>query len=994
MSKYTGGFPNIKTAYTRSDVIADMNKWARKIASDNRYHYNLWNQSNAQSHKCPICSKLDYNKDSLHFGWNCIGFGAAVWHHGGLLGNICNCHWISGPHGTGEYLLEAKTDADALKLAKKYTGINDITIIRNKNNIPKSEWKAGDICLKFSGNTFEHVFYYPGGTTVIDSTRIYNDPKKWTKDVIANQIKERSYKNYTAKVIIRYNGNGKSYRNYMKMGDKGEEVKKLQRFLNWAINSNLVVDGSFGDKTDTAVRAFQTKCKITVDGLFGSTSLAKAKEFDKGDTKMKLKGVDISAWQNKISVANFKKAKASGINYVILRVGYTGSSSKKPTVDSVFENNYANAISAGLPVGIYYYSLATTTAMAQMEANFVINKLKGKKITYPVYIDMEDNTYQGKCSKATLASVCNTFCNTIKNAGYLPGVYASLSWFNNKIGNITASHTKWVAQYYKECQYKGAYDMWQYTSSEAVSGIANKTDVSWCYKDFNAIQIDYVVQPDENNVVDVSYVVEKSTEELAKEVINGKWGTGDDRKKRLTKAGYDYDKVQAKVNEILKSQSDVAKKTLDACKAQAEWMKNYTYKWESNPTIEKSKTKGTCVTYVACVLQRLGVLSSGQYVWHNGSGFGNGKVYGNNDKMIVTYMNNKTFTELKSQLKSGDIILVDDNKSGNSGSGGHIMIFAGSWDSSGNPYIWDNHSCERIKQGKNGMYAYNKNRKILAKISLKNIDVIKKKYSGTLPSLTLKKTNAQVINDAVLWAIWIAGDNTFHYGYTNKSKTINAHHNGCYFCGTNTDKGGRSKKGIVDYQHTYCCNPFVGAAWAHGGCVPKALSLCQKGSSWGFSKGSGYDASALFTKLGHPAKSKLKKGDVLCRDTHVALYIGDGKIVEAGSGDDNKKGSTKWNNSIRVRTLTDANYKNFPRVYRFNSSVQSTMALRHGEVSDRVKLWQEFLNWYYDGKLGKTDRYFGDITLKWTKQFQKDNKLTVDGIVGTNTLATALKAEK
>ena len=270
----------------------------------------------------------------------------------------------------------------------------------------------------------------------------------------------------------------------------------------------------------------------------------------------------------------------------------------------------------------------------------------------------------------------------------------------------------------------------------------------------------------------------------------------------------------------------------------------------------------------------------------------------------------------------------------------------------------------------------------------------KKTYSGTLPSLTLKKTNAQVINDAILWAIWIAGDNTFHYGYTNKSKTINAHHNGCYFCGTNTDKGGRSKKGIVDYQHTYCCNPFVNAAWAHGGCVPKALSLCQKGSSWGFSKGSGYDASTLFTKLGHPAKSKLKKGDVLCRDTHVALYIGNGKIVEAGSGDDNKKGSTKWNNSISVKALTDANYKNFPRVYRFNSSVNTSIALRHGEVSDRVKLWQEFLNWYYDGKLGKTDRYFGDITLKWTKQFQKDNNLNVDGIVGTNTLTMASKVKK
>jgi len=840
MSKYTGSFPNIKTSYTRADVIADMNAWARKIASDNRYHYNLWNQSNAQSHKCPICSKLDYNKDSLHFGWNCIGFGAAVWHHGGALGNICNCHWISGPHGTGEYLLEAKTDADALKLAKKYTGIKDITIIRNKNNIPKSQWKAGDICLKFSGNTFEHVFYYPGGTTVIDSTRIYNDQSKWTKDVIANQIKERSYKNYTAKVIIRYNGNGKSYRNYMKMGDKGEEVKKLQQFLNWAMNSKLVVDGDFGAKTDTAVRAFQTKCKITVDGLFGAGSLTAAKAFDKVTStssatkavKTKWKGIDISAWQDKISVTNFKKAKASGVDYVILRLGYTGSSSKKPTIDSVFEHNYANAISAGLPVGVYYYSLATTTAKAQTEAEFVIKHLKGKKLTYPVYIDMEDNTYQSKCSKATLASVCNAFCKSIKNAGYIPGVYASLYWFNNKIGNITAEHTKWVAQYYKKCEYKGAYDMWQYSSSEAVSGIASKTDVSWCYKDFNAIQIDYVVQPDENNVVDVNYVVvnTKSIEELAKEVINGKWGTGDDRKKRLIKAGYDYDKVQAKVNEILKSQNNITKKT----------------------------------------------------------------------------------------------------------------------------------------------------------------------YSGTLPTLTLKKSNAEVINDAVAFGIWIAGDNSFHYGYTNKSKTINAHHNGCYFCNTNTDKGGRSKKGIVDYKKTYCCNPFVHACWAHGGCVPKALEICQKGSSWGFSKGGGYDKSSLFTNLGHPAKSKLKKGDVLCRDTHVALYIGNGKIVEAGSGDDNKKGSTKWNNSIRVRTLTDDNYKKFPRVHRFNSSVKTTAILRHGEVSDRVRQWQAFLNWYYDGQLGNLDRYFGDNTLKWTKKFQEEvmGKGQGDGLVGEKTLAAAKTVKK
>lgn len=165
----------------------------------------MWDQKIAQSHKCPICSKLDYSKDPDHFGWNCIGLTAAIWHHGGILGNICKCGWITGPGGTGDKLLTLPYD-EALALAKKSTGIKDIELIRNKNGIPKSEWKAGDICLKFSGNVFEHAFYYPGGDTVIDSTRIYNDKSKWTPAVIANQIKERSWNNYSAKVIIRYTG--------------------------------------------------------------------------------------------------------------------------------------------------------------------------------------------------------------------------------------------------------------------------------------------------------------------------------------------------------------------------------------------------------------------------------------------------------------------------------------------------------------------------------------------------------------------------------------------------------------------------------------------------------------------------------------------------------------------------------------------------------------------------------------------------------------------
>ena len=78
--------------------------------------------------------------------------------------------------------------------------------------------------------------------------------------------------------------------------------------------------------------------------------------------------------------------------------------------------------------------------------------------------------------------MCDGWCEVIAAAGYTPGVYASTSWFNNKIGTIVEPHTKWVAQYYKECQYKGTYDIWQYSSSEGVPGISSRTDVNWAYK--------------------------------------------------------------------------------------------------------------------------------------------------------------------------------------------------------------------------------------------------------------------------------------------------------------------------------------------------------------------------------------------------------------------------------------------------------------------------------------------------------------------------------
>lgn len=150
----------------------------------------------------------------------------------------------------------------------------------------------------------------------------------------------------------------------------------------------------------------------------------------------------------------------------------------------------------------------------------------------------------------------------------------------------------------------------------------------------------------------------------------------------------------------------IVDKELAACKTQADWMKNSKYEYEKNPTIAKSKKKGTCVTYVACVLQRIGVLSSGQNLWHDEKN----RVYGNNSKMTVTYPGNKTLSQLKSQLKAGDIIMDGSGV----GSGSHIFILTGKWNGN-KPVIWDNHSGQQSK----GAYTYSRDRKVIAIVRLR-----------------------------------------------------------------------------------------------------------------------------------------------------------------------------------------------------------------------------------------------------------------------------------
>lgn len=253
---------------------------------------------------------------------------------------------------------------------------------------------------------------------------------------------------------------------------------------------------------------------------------------------IKRKGVDISTWNGDV---DFEALKAAGVEFVIIRCGY--GSDYKDQDDERFEENVKKANAAGLPYGVYLYSYANTLGKAESEAAHALRLLKGKKPLYGVWFDAEDKIMPA--NKELITDICVKFCDTLEKAGYYAGIYATLSWFNNRFDSRRiARFDKWVAQWSATCDYRGEYGLWQFTDSLRIGG---KTfDGNFAYKDYPAIikGLNKAVEP------------EKSIDELVQEVLDGLHGDDAARRKSL---GSKFSAVQAKVNEYYAAKKNIKK---------------------------------------------------------------------------------------------------------------------------------------------------------------------------------------------------------------------------------------------------------------------------------------------------------------------------------------------------------------------------------------------------------------------------------------------------
>ena len=189
-------------------------------------------------------------------------------------------------------------------------------------------------------------------------------------------------------------------------------------------------------------------------------------------------GIDVSSWQSDI---DFKKVKDSGVEFVIIRIGF-GHKKGEIIYDNRFSEYLKSAKENGLRVGLYFYSYAKNVKESSEQAKWIIEALNGESLDLPIAFDWEIfggfNNYN--LSLTDLNLIGETFIKKINSAGYEGMLYSSKYYLEN-MWNLNEYKT-WLAHYIDKTNYKGEYYIWQLSNTGKVNGIKGDVDLDILYK--------------------------------------------------------------------------------------------------------------------------------------------------------------------------------------------------------------------------------------------------------------------------------------------------------------------------------------------------------------------------------------------------------------------------------------------------------------------------------------------------------------------------------
>lgn len=267
---------------------------------------------------------------------------------------------------------------------------------------------------------------------------------------------------------------------------------------------------------------------------------------------MTYRGVDISEWQDVYSY----ELLAQEVDFVIIRGGFGYS-----TIDKEFDKNVNGCIKNKIPYGVYWFSYALNEESARNEADFLCSLLDkyAVKPSYPVFFDWEydSENYAEKhgvfVNKQKLSAMARAFCDRVEERGYMAGIYTNLDYINRLYDyTLFSDYVLWYAQWNDVQQYDAP--MWQYSEKGDIRGINGYVDLDLSHVDYSKI-----TQNDDDKLDLLSAIdaVCDSYNVVCKEVLDGAWGSGEERKNKMEQAGIDYEVAQGIINEAYKLAGEI-----------------------------------------------------------------------------------------------------------------------------------------------------------------------------------------------------------------------------------------------------------------------------------------------------------------------------------------------------------------------------------------------------------------------------------------------------
>lgn len=193
--------------------------------------------------------------------------------------------------------------------------------------------------------------------------------------------------------------------------------------------------------------------------------------------------IDVSRYQGKITLDGWKQVKVAGYKGVMLK---TVSTNKKLStradglyIDPTFEGNYRNARAAGLDVGVYYYTYATSEAMADAELALVREAVRGKELTLPLAVDVEDNKIK-QLSTLDLSNLTAYALEQVEKMGFYAQLYTYTGYkYELDMARLSSRWDVWLADYTgKTPKVSFKYNAHQHTSKGSVPGISGSVDLN------------------------------------------------------------------------------------------------------------------------------------------------------------------------------------------------------------------------------------------------------------------------------------------------------------------------------------------------------------------------------------------------------------------------------------------------------------------------------------------------------------------------------------